>query len=153
MECHLEIDVILGENPRCHFTARLVLCIWVSLFDIGVTSGGSYHRKLNMAEVSDSKQVPWGKIAKYSEKRVKQNWNRVEVSGWTDPYLAQNLILCIGASTFRTCLMVYLHRRYDFGQLRMGKGWIQTLLRIGWFIHPVLKHGPRSLVYMRVKGL
>ena len=63
----------MGESPVSAVALQMVLCIGVSLFESRVTIGGSFHRKLNISEVFDSKEVPRGNIAKYSEKRVKQN--------------------------------------------------------------------------------
>ena len=58
MKSHLEKDMSLGENPGSHSASRMVLCIRVLLFEIRVISGGSFHQKLNISEVFDSKEVP-----------------------------------------------------------------------------------------------
>ena len=60
-----------GENPEVIRTSLMVNCTRVLLFEIRVTIGGSFHQNLNIYEVFDSREVPWGNIAKYSGKRVK----------------------------------------------------------------------------------
>ena len=58
MKSHLEKGMILGESPGSHSASQTALCIRVLLFEIRVIIGGSFHQKLNISEVFDSKEVP-----------------------------------------------------------------------------------------------
>ena len=49
---------ILGESPGFCYASFMVFCIRVSLFEIRVIIGGSFHRKLNIYEIFDSIKVP-----------------------------------------------------------------------------------------------
>ena len=137
----------IGWESRVRIAPQMVLCIGVSLFESRVITGGSFHQRLNIYEVFDSKEVPWGNIAKYSEKRVKQNWNRLEVSGWTKPLTEWD------SSRFRRAMASRQRSAVIRLQLR---SWLllpaPSGMRGALFTCPVLKHGPRSLACMRVRG-
>ena len=141
----------LGESPALLILSCTAVSTGVLLFEIRVKMGGNCHPRLNIYEVIDSKEVPWGKFAKYSGKRVKQNWNRSEVSGWSRITKYTPSRRCVWR-TVLYWLVPHFALVLCLGQTQWSSGNIVITVCSGNFTCPVLKHGPRSLVFTRVEG-
>ena len=125
---------------------------WVGLLGTAALSGRYESSKAKYGWDTDSEKVLWRKDEKDFEKRVKRSEIVEEEAVETDDRLDG----CRGQK------LRYLLSKWwaEWSQphqkrlSRLGCGWLEGLL---WFCQngfycPVLKHGPRSLTYMRVCG-
>ena len=100
---------------------------------------------------SDSEQVPWGKDAKYFEKRVICAWNHCITSTWI--LLFRWISATYGARGIWRLLPMQLKRQPNtrFGELSERSGWFMSDVNFGFLDRRIFLHSVSGSEWLRMR--